>query len=484
MFTGLKFFILILIASIIALIFSPSKTLGQIILFSDDFNDGNAIGWNVIGSPGWNIQNGQYGIFLNPGLSNTMPNDSSWNYNWTNIKYEVDLLGKQGVDKNILVKFKDTSNFIEFHGNDQGIVLEKASSSGGAGILAASNMLLSNNVIYHFEFDVIDNSRIKVYLNGNLLFDVNEKEPLITSWKIGLRAGTGATSPTEVWFDNVVISELPISTPSPTPTASPTPTPAPTSTPTLIIGQFELPFNYSGRLGTNPAQFKNAFWGRLTAAFDHLFPLGVFRPFTGNTYLSSDCAVGTLGIICYDTHNGTDFSTVGGKNVYAVANGSAVYTSPHTGTKCTPNVGGYGCVIIVRHPGNIYGLYAHLDRIYVNDGNNVTASTLLGEMGETGCPDCGEHLHFGAMKPTSSSKSTLLMTRTDWQELLYKIRPTSNAVFNPSCTYTAPNGVKFSFMDPSGWAGLDKDPWSLPKSKGGCGINSRYLWKYDIGTSP
>ena len=201
--------------ALILLLFTPvTKVFASSILFQDDFNDGNSNGWDVIGDSGWSVQNNEYGILLNPGLSNTVPDDSLWNYNWTNISFDVDLRGAQGVDKNVLVKFKDTSNFIELHANDKGIFLDKGASGGG--VLASTNTILSNNVVYRFRFEIKDTGNIKVYKDSVLLFDVNERSPLITDWKIGLRAGTGGNRIAEVWFDNVIVKTLD-ATPSPSP---------------------------------------------------------------------------------------------------------------------------------------------------------------------------------------------------------------------------------------------------------------------------
>lgn len=58
-----------------------------------------------------------------------------------------------------------------------------------------------------------------------------ENNPL-TNWRIGLRAGTGGSTTTEVWFDNVVVTQLPDTTSAPANTPTPTPTPTPTNTPT------------------------------------------------------------------------------------------------------------------------------------------------------------------------------------------------------------------------------------------------------------
>ncbi len=456
--------------------FSPKNAYAETILFQDNFDDGDAAGWSVIGSSGWNVTNGEYGILLNPGLSNSIPD--SWDFSWTNISYDLDMRGIQGVDRNILVKFVNTSNFIELHVNASGMILEKASTGGGGGILASNSLTLSNDVNYHFRFEISNNNGIRVYLNNSLIFDVTENTPL-TNWKVGLRAGTGGVPITEVRFDNIIVKDLISITPSPTPTSTPTPTATPSAAPTSI-GMFELPFDYPGRPATNPADFRSGFWGRLTASFDHTFPAGIHRPFTGNSY--TDCV---SPLSCYDSHNGTDFSHNPNENVYSVASGYTVYTSPHTDDSCTPE-STFGCVIIARYPGNNYALYAHLDKIFVSTGDSLTQSSLIGEMGETGCPGCGEHLHFGVLRPAHGIKNTILsmiMSKKDWAGLLSQMSSDSNP-FQAFCTYQAPNNSSFSFVDPSGWRGSDKDPWSLPLKKGGCGINSHYLWKFDIGSTP
>lgn len=54
---------------------------------------------------------------------------------------------------------------------------------------------------------------------------------------------------------------------------------------------------------------------------------------------------------------------------------------------------GYGKSIIVAHGGNIKSLYAHLSKIKVSEGKEVTKETELGEMGATG-KAFGDHLHL------------------------------------------------------------------------------------------
>lgn len=54
---------------------------------------------------------------------------------------------------------------------------------------------------------------------------------------------------------------------------------------------------------------------------------------------------------------------------------------------------GYGKNVIVDHGSNLKSLYAHLSKIKVKEGDEVTTDTVLGEMGDTG-RSTGDHLHL------------------------------------------------------------------------------------------
>ena len=250
---GLMLFIIFLISSIIGLLEVKASTT----LFSDNFNDGDANGWEVVGSSGWSVVGGQYGIYLSPGLSNTVPVDSLWDNNWRDFIYEVDLRGVEGTDKNIILRFQNTSNFYEIHHTGGRIHFEKVIAGSSYVVSPSVDYPLENGPTYRFKI-IINGRKMQVYVDGNLIFDVTDNDPFLESGKIGLRAGTGAVTTTEVWFDNVVVRSL---DPLPTPTPTPTPTPDPT------IGTFELPIGYVGRPSESATLFKTVFWNKLTAAF-------------------------------------------------------------------------------------------------------------------------------------------------------------------------------------------------------------------------
>lgn len=54
---------------------------------------------------------------------------------------------------------------------------------------------------------------------------------------------------------------------------------------------------------------------------------------------------------------------------------------------------GYGKHVIVDHGNNLKSLYAHLSKIDVKEGDEVTTDMILGEMGDTG-RSTGDHLHL------------------------------------------------------------------------------------------
>ena len=53
----------------------------------------------------------------------------------------------------------------------------------------------------------------------------------------------------------------------------------------------------------------------------------------------------------------------------------------------------YGNAIIINHGNQLTSLYAHLSKILVSEGQEVTINTIIGEMGATG-RSFGDHLHL------------------------------------------------------------------------------------------
>ncbi len=95
-------------------------------------------------------------------------------------------------------------------------------------------------------------------------------------------------------------------------------------------------------------------------------------------------------------HNGVDLSGVPvGSSVRAAANG-VVIIAKNGGWN-----GAYGSYVVIAHPNGTQTLYAHLNSVNVERGDQVKQGQTIGGMGNTG-RSTGPHLHFeirGAVNP-------------------------------------------------------------------------------------
>lgn len=84
-------------------------------------------------------------------------------------------------------------------------------------------------------------------------------------------------------------------------------------------------------------------------------------------------------------HLGIDLMGIEGANVYAADGGVVVYAGW--------NNYGYGNMVMIDHGTGFQSLYAHLSAWFVNCGDNVGQSAVIGSIGSTG-NSSGPHLHF------------------------------------------------------------------------------------------
>ena len=86
----------------------------------------------------------------------------------------------------------------------------------------------------------------------------------------------------------------------------------------------------------------------------------------------------------YAVHSGIDFKAPSGTRVYATAPGKVIKAEW---------TGGYGRMVEIQHSGNIVTRYAHLSRIFIKEGEYVSAGKVIGSVGSTG-RSTGPHLHY------------------------------------------------------------------------------------------
>lgn len=84
-------------------------------------------------------------------------------------------------------------------------------------------------------------------------------------------------------------------------------------------------------------------------------------------------------------HTGLDLDGITGDEIKPIKKGKVI--------KIDRSKFAYGNSVIVDHGDNLTSLYAHLSKIEVTDGQEVTTNTKIGEMGATGRA-FGDHLHL------------------------------------------------------------------------------------------
>lgn len=88
------------------------------------------------------------------------------------------------------------------------------------------------------------------------------------------------------------------------------------------------------------------------------------------------------------THMGMDIAAPNGTTIKAAADGKVV----HSGW-----LGGYGNLIIIDHGNGIQTYYGHCSKLYVSEGEEISAGDSIGAVGSTG-NSTGNHLHFEIRK--------------------------------------------------------------------------------------
>lgn len=84
-------------------------------------------------------------------------------------------------------------------------------------------------------------------------------------------------------------------------------------------------------------------------------------------------------------HPGLDLDGITGDPIKPIKGGKVIYAESEKF--------GYGKHVIVDHGNGMTSLYAHLSKVNVETGQEVTTDTILGEMGATG-RSFGDHLHL------------------------------------------------------------------------------------------
>lgn len=178
-------------------------------LFQDDFNDGNADGWELTGNGIWSVVNNEFVIEMGEGIELqglAVAGEPAWD----NFVFEVDIRGEAGVDKMLMARYVDAENWYALNlrsapFND----LTLSREEGGIHTILAS-VPFENEVgtWYHLIWG-FKNGQVQVYFDEILLIDYEDCGSELTNGRIGLLGFTGTWGFDRVTYDNVMVRQYP-----------------------------------------------------------------------------------------------------------------------------------------------------------------------------------------------------------------------------------------------------------------------------------
>lgn len=131
---------------------------------------------------------------------------------------------------------------------------------------------------------------------------------------------------------------------------------------------------------------------------------------TGGYILPTAHGMVTCGYGCYTGHIGTDVGSSSGTPIYAIQSGTVIEIENGCTEGKTSCGGSFGNKVFVSHlidNKKVLTIYAHMleGSVVVNVGDQVTAGTQLGAMGNTGKSE-GTHLHLEILEGIDYFPST------------------------------------------------------------------------------
>ncbi|MDD5481722.1 MAG: hypothetical protein PHR64_02125, partial [Candidatus Shapirobacteria bacterium] len=177
------------------------------IIFEDYFDDGTD-SWDIV-SGDWKIEEFDNNKMFGSRISrrNTVSETFLKTLDIEDYVFELKMLALSGADKNLIFRIENASNHYGIHmDSDRDIVcVEKWINDIGWD--DCKKWSFSNNVVYNLKIVAIKN-RILFYVDEKLVFDFTDEEKPIYTGTVGLKVSTGATYPSEVYFDDIRITKI------------------------------------------------------------------------------------------------------------------------------------------------------------------------------------------------------------------------------------------------------------------------------------
>ncbi|MBI3540192.1 MAG: DUF1080 domain-containing protein, partial [Candidatus Eisenbacteria bacterium] len=175
------------------------------VLFQDDFSSDSLSGWEADRAGVWTVRNGALRADL-PDRRQERSFLFAGSDGWTNYAVDLDVCAMRGVDKGVAVRVADkkTGVGIDLRGPGyQDVIVNVREWS-----LGKARVVNANGAWHHIRVEVRDQS-LRVWVNGTLLIDRPDAKRSPHAGRIALAAYTGGVGECTVFYDNVVVTELP-----------------------------------------------------------------------------------------------------------------------------------------------------------------------------------------------------------------------------------------------------------------------------------
>lgn len=175
------------------------------VLFSDDFSEASLAGWVTDREGVWSVRGGMLRADL-PDRKQERSFIFAGEDAWTDYVVDVDVYALRGVDKGVAVRVEGQKSAVAVDLRGPGyhdVVMHLREWP-----LGKARALNANGVWHHLRVEA-RGQHLRVWVNGALAIDRADARRARANGRIALAAYTGGVGECTVFYDNVVVTEVP-----------------------------------------------------------------------------------------------------------------------------------------------------------------------------------------------------------------------------------------------------------------------------------
>jgi hypothetical protein len=175
------------------------------VLFQDDFNEQSLAGWAKDREDVWSVRGGMLRGDL-PDRKQERSFIFAGDESWSDYAVDVDVCAMRGVDKGVAVRIDAQKRAVgvDLRGPGYHDVIMHVREWP----LGKARALNANGVWHHLRIEA-RGQRFRVWVNGELAIDRTDARRARPNGRIALAAYTGGVGECTVYYDNVVVTEVP-----------------------------------------------------------------------------------------------------------------------------------------------------------------------------------------------------------------------------------------------------------------------------------